>query len=134
MVSIVKFQEEFFSKGPHHLKPLVLRDVADDIEMHESTVSRVTQGKYVQTSHGVFELKFFFNSSINQGTGDIASASVKRKIIEYIEKESPTEPLSDDAIVKLLLKDHEIKIARRTVAKYRNQLGILASGQRKRIL
>ncbi len=134
MVSIVKFQSEFFSKGPHYLKPLVLRDVADDIEMHESTVSRVTQGKYVQTSHGVFELKFFFNSSIHQGAGDIASASVKRKIIEYIEKESPTEPLSDDAIVKLLLKDHDIKIARRTVAKYRNQLGILASGQRKRLL
>ncbi len=134
MVSIVKFQEDFFSRGPHHLKPLVLRDVADDIEMHESTVSRVTQGKYVQTSHGVFELKYFFNSSINRGAGDIASASVKRKIIEYIEKENPVEPLSDDAIVKLLLKDHEIKIARRTVAKYRNQLGVLASGQRKRIL
>jgi len=134
MVSIVKFQSDFFSRGPHHLKPLVLRDVADDIEMHESTVSRVTQGKYVQTPHGVFELKYFFNSSINQGTGDIASASVKRKIIEYIDHENPTEPLSDDAIVKLLLKNHEIKIARRTVAKYRNQLRILASGQRKRIL
>ncbi|HIE07134.1 MAG TPA: RNA polymerase factor sigma-54 [Desulfarculaceae bacterium] len=134
MVSIVKFQSDFFSQGPHYLKPLVLRDVADDIEMHESTVSRVTQGKYVQTSHGVFELKYFFNSSINQGTGDIASASVKRKIVEYIENENVVEPLSDDAIVKLLLKDHEIKIARRTVAKYRNQLGILASGQRKRIL
>ncbi|MCK5916705.1 MAG: RNA polymerase factor sigma-54 [Deltaproteobacteria bacterium] len=134
MVSIVKFQSDFFSKGPHYLKPLVLRDVADDIEMHESTVSRVTQGKYVQAPHGVFELKYFFNSSINQGTGDIASASVKRKIIEYIEQESPAEPWSDDAIVKLLLKDHEIRIARRTVAKYRNQLGILASGQRKRIL
>ena len=134
MVSIVKFQGDFFARGPHFLKPLVLRDVADDIEMHESTVSRVTQGKYVQTPHGVFELKFFFNSSINQGSGDIASASVKRKIVDYIEKESPSEPLSDDAIVKLLFNDQEIKIARRTVAKYRNQLGILASGQRKRIL
>ncbi|MCD6533591.1 MAG: RNA polymerase factor sigma-54 [Deltaproteobacteria bacterium] len=134
MVSIVKFQSDFFARGVHYLKPLVLRDVADDIEMHESTVSRVTQGKYVQTPHGVFELKYFFNSSINQGTGDIASASVKQKIAEYINRENPTEPLSDDAIVKLLAKDHEIKIARRTVAKYRNQLGILASSQRKKIL
>ncbi|RLB67568.1 MAG: RNA polymerase sigma-54 factor [Deltaproteobacteria bacterium] len=134
MVSIVKFQDDFFARGVHYLKPLVLRDVADDIEMHESTVSRVTQGKYVQTPHGVFELKYFFNSSINQGGGDIASASVKQKIVEYINRESPTEPLSDDAIVKLLAKDQEIKIARRTVAKYRNQLGILASSQRKKIL
>ena len=134
MVSIVKFQDDFFARGVHYLKPLVLRDVADDIEMHESTVSRVTQGKYVQTPHGVFELKYFFNSSINQGGGDIASASVKQKIIEYINHESPTEPLSDDTIVKLLAKDQEIQIARRTVAKYRNQLGILASSQRKKIL
>ena len=134
MVSIVKFQDDFFARGVHYLKPLVLRDVADDIEMHESTVSRVTQGKYVQTPHGVFELKYFFNSSINQGGGDIASASVKQKIIEYINRESPTEPLSDDTIVKLLAKDQEIRIARRTVAKYRNQLGILASSQRKKIL
>ncbi|MBN2808049.1 MAG: RNA polymerase factor sigma-54 [Deltaproteobacteria bacterium] len=134
MVSIVKFQYDFFARGVHYLKPLVLRDVADDIEMHESTVSRVTQGKYVQTPHGVFELKYFFNSSINQGGGDIASASVKQKIIEYINRESPTEPLSDDTIVKLLEKDQEIRIARRTVAKYRNQLGILASSQRKKIL
>ncbi|NPA24289.1 MAG: RNA polymerase factor sigma-54 [Deltaproteobacteria bacterium] len=134
MVSIVKFQEDFFARGPHYLKPLVLRDVADDIEMHESTVSRVTQGKYVQTPHGVFELKYFFNSSINQGSGDIASASVKRKIVEYIEREDPNAPLSDDAIVKLLAKEHDITIARRTVAKYRNQLGILASSQRKKIL
>ena len=134
MVSIVKFQDDFFARGVHHLKPLVLRDVADDIEMHESTVSRVTQGKYVQTPHGVFELKYFFNSSINQGGGDIASASVKQKIIEYINRENPTEPLSDDAIVKLLAKEHDIRIARRTVAKYRNQLGVLASSQRKKIL
>ena len=134
MVSIVKFQDDFFIRGVHHLKPLVLRDVADDIEMHESTVSRVTQGKYVQTPHGVFELKYFFNSSINQGGGDIASASVKQKIIEYINQENPTEPWSDDAIVKLLAKEHDIEIARRTVAKYRNQLGILASTQRKKIL
>ncbi len=134
MVSIVKFQDDFFVRGTHYLKPLVLRDVADDIEMHESTVSRVTQGKYVQTPHGVFELKYFFNSSINQGGGDIASASVKQKIVEYINRESPIEPLSDDAIVKLLAKEHDIRIARRTVAKYRNQLGILASSQRKKIL
>ncbi|MBN2707354.1 MAG: RNA polymerase factor sigma-54, partial [Deltaproteobacteria bacterium] len=134
MVSIVKFQDEFFRHGPHHLRPLVLRDVADDIEMHESTVSRVTQGKYAQTPHGVFELKYFFNSSINQGGGDIASASVKQKIVDYIGREDPEAPLSDDAIVKLLAGDQDIQIARRTVAKYRGQLGILASSQRKKII
>ncbi|MBN2706611.1 MAG: RNA polymerase factor sigma-54 [Deltaproteobacteria bacterium] len=134
MVSIVKFQHDFFARGAHYLKPLVLRDVADDIEMHESTVSRVTQGKYVQTPHGVFELKYFFNSSINQGGGDIASASVKQKIVEYINHEDAGAPLSDDTIVKLLDKENNIQIARRTVAKYRGQLGILASSQRKKIL
>src|SRR4030095_5086480 len=91
MESIIRFQREFFDKGPEHLRPLNLRDVADDIGMHESTVSRVTTAKYAQTPHGVFELKFFFNSSIRTADGDgIASESVKEKILQIIKSEDPT--------------------------------------------
>ena len=134
MKSILHFQQDFFNKGVHHLHPLILRDVADDIGMHESTVSRVTQNKYVQTPHGIFELKYFFNSSISRGDNDIASESVKQKIIEIIANESPSKPVSDKTIVKMLQEEHGITIARRTVAKYRDMLGILSSSRRKKLI
>ncbi len=131
--SIVKFQREFFDKGIEYLKPLVLRDVADDIEMHESTVSRVTTNKYVQTPQGLFELKYFFNSGINTTDGDsIASESVKSRIKEIIAEEDPRKPYSDQKIVALL-KEKDIHIARRTVTKYREMLGIGSSTERKRL-
>jgi len=134
MKSILHFQQDFFNHGVHHLHPLILRDVADDIGMHESTVSRVTQNKYVQTPHGIFELKYFFNSSISRGDNDIASESVKQKIIEIIANESPSKPVSDKTIVKMLQEKHGISIARRTVAKYRDMLGILSSSRRKKLI
>lgn len=131
MESIVKFQHDFFDHGIAHLKPMVLRDIADDIEMHESTISRVTNNKYAHTPQGIFELKFFFNSSINRSNGDtIASASVQEKIRKIIEKEPPQRPLSDLKIVELL-EASDIHIARRTVAKYREMMGILPSSKRK---
>ncbi len=131
--SIVKFQREFFDHGIEYLKPLVLRDVADDIEMHESTVSRVTTNKYVQTPQGLFELKYFFNSGINTAAGDaIASESVKSRIKEIIATENPKKPYSDKKMVALL-KEQDIEIARRTVTKYREMLGIGSSIERKRL-
>jgi len=131
--SIVKFQREFFDKGIEYLKPLVLRDVAEDIEMHESTISRVTTNKYVQTPQGLFELKFFFNSGISTTQGEsIASESVKSKIKEIVLAENPKKPYSDQKIVDLLRKEG-IDIARRTVTKYREMLGIGSSTERKRL-
>ena len=130
--SIVKQQRGFFDEGIAKLKPMILRDVAEDIGMHESTVSRVTTNKYVHTPHGTFELKFFFNSSIQRGDGDVASEMVKQRIKAIIADENPRKPYSDQAIVKMLAEE-EIKIARRTVAKYRDMLGIGSSSQRKRL-
>jgi RNA polymerase sigma-54 factor len=131
--SIVKFQRDFFDKGIEYLKPMVLRDVAEDIQMHESTVSRVTTNKYVQTPQGLLELKFFFNSGINTSDGDaVASESVKSKIKEIVAAENPKKPLSDQKIVDLLL-EQEIDIARRTVTKYREMLNIGSSTERKRL-
>ncbi|GAB4228194.1 MAG: RNA polymerase factor sigma-54 [Deltaproteobacteria bacterium] len=131
--SIVKLQRDFLEAGPGHLRPLTLRDVADDIGMHESTVSRVTSGKYVNTPHGIFELKYFFNSGLNRegGEEDIASKSVKEKIREIIRAEGDGKPLSDQELMRLL-RDQGIRIARRTVTKYRAALGLLASSRRKR--
>jgi RNA polymerase sigma-54 factor len=130
--SIVKFQRDFFDKGIAHLKPLILRDVADDIGMHESTVSRVTTSKYVNTPQGIFELKYFFNSSIARTGGeDIASEAVKNHIKQLVGTEDPKEPYSDQRIVELL-KAQGIEIARRTVAKYREVLGVLPSSKRKK--
>jgi RNA polymerase sigma-54 factor len=129
--SILKFQREFFDKGTAHLKPLILRDVAEDIGMHESTVSRVTTNKYVHTPQGIYELKYFFNSGISRTDGDdLASEAVKLKIKQIIGSESPKNPHSDQRIVELL-KDQNIEIARRTVAKYREQLRILSSSKRR---
>tara|TARA_Y100001968_G_scaffold30062_1_gene23232 strand:- start:1225 stop:2652 length:1428 start_codon:yes stop_codon:yes gene_type:complete len=131
--SIVKQQRAFFDEGIGKLKPMILKDVADDIEMHESTVSRVTSNKYVHTHHGIFPLKFFFNSSIQRSDGDsVASEMVKQRIKALVDDENPAKPLSDQKIVELL-KTEEITIARRTVAKYRDMLQIPSSSQRKRL-
>ncbi len=130
--SIMKFQREFLDKGVGHLKPLVLRDVAQDLEMSESTISRVSTNKYVHTPHGMFELKYFFNSAIQRrGEESIASESVKERIRKMIRKEDTKRPLSDHEIMEILSGEN-IPIARRTVAKYRNMLGVLPSNKRKR--
>ena len=130
--SIVKFQKDFFDKGIAYLRPLILRDVAEDIGMHESTVSRVTTNKYVHTPQGIFELKFFFNSAISRtGGDDIASEAVKNHIKQIVAAEDPKHPHSDQKIVELL-KGQNIEIARRTVAKYREVLAILPSSKRKK--
>jgi RNA polymerase sigma-54 factor len=129
--SIFKFQLEFLDHGVSHLKPMVLRDVAEDIHMHESTVSRATANKYVHTPQGLFELKFFFQSGLKSGTGDdVASESVKEKIRSIIASEDPRKPHSDQHIATLLSND-SIDIARRTVAKYREAMGILPSSKRR---
>lgn len=131
--SIVRFQREFLDKGVHYLKPLVLRDVAEDIQMHESTISRATNNKYVHTPQGIFELKFFFNNSISSIRGeDFASESVKNLIKEIIQRENPRNPFSDEKIAKVL-RGYNISIARRTVAKYRESLRILSSNERRRL-
>ena len=131
---IVEKQRDFFERGVAHLKPMILRDVADAVGMHESTISRVTTNKYMHTPQGLFELKYFFNSSIRRvANEDIASESVKQAIKAIIEEEDKANPLSDQAIVERLAKSEGIKIARRTVAKYREMLGILASSKRKRL-
>ena len=133
--AIVKRQREFFEKGVQQLKPMILKDVANDIGMHESTISRVTTNKFVHTPVGIFELKYFFNSSINaaDGSDSLASEAVKEKIRQMIQKEDQKNPLSDQKIVELL-RTENIDIARRTVAKYRDMLGILSSGKRKKII
>lgn len=112
---------------------MILRDVADELSLHESTISRVTTNKYVHTPHGIFELKYFFNSAIKRSDGgdDLASASVKQKIKDIVAKEDPKRPLSDQEIVEMLKAD-KIEIARRTVAKYREALAILPSSKRKK--
>ena len=129
--SIVRFQRGFFDNGISSLKPLVLRDVAEDIEMHESTVSRVTTNKYVYTPQGLFELKFFFNSSIGRlDGGSIASESVKDQIRRIIKTENKAKPYSDKEI-EGIMHEHNISVARRTVAKYRESMDILPSRKRK---
>ncbi|MDH3212077.1 MAG: RNA polymerase factor sigma-54 [Myxococcales bacterium] len=133
MQSIIKYQSDFFDKGINHLKPLNLRDVADDIEMHESTVSRVTTNKYVNCPQGIFELKYFFNSGINRVHGDaVASESVKDRIGRLIRSEDARRPLSDQRIAEML-KVANIDIARRTVTKYRESLNILSSTKRREV-
>lgn len=131
--SLVKFQRDFLDRGIEYLKPLVLRDIAEDIGMHESTISRVTTNKYMQTPQGLFELKYFFNSGISVTGGDfIASESVKNKIREIVENEDPRKPYSDQRLAELLAKEN-IEIARRTVTKYREMLRIGSSSERKRL-
>lgn len=130
--SIVKFQREFLDHGIEHLRPLVLRDVADDIGMHESTISRVTTNKYMQTPLGLFELKYFFNSGLSTSEGDfVSSESVKNRIKEIIDNEDSKKPLSDQKIAEML-SDETVNIARRTVTKYRELLRLGSSSERKR--
>jgi RNA polymerase sigma-54 factor len=130
---IVDRQREFFERGVQYLRPLTLREVADHIEMHESTVSRVTNKKYVQTPRGVYPLKYFFSSGLSTTSGeDISARGVKDKIKTLVGDEDSTKPLTDQAIVKLLKIDG-VNIARRTVAKYRDQLGLLPARMRKRV-
>ncbi|MDE0885750.1 MAG: RNA polymerase factor sigma-54 [Myxococcota bacterium] len=131
--SIIGYQRDFFESGVSSLKPLNLRDVAEDIGMHESTVSRVTTNKYMHTPQGIFELKYFFNSSISRIQGDaVASASVKEEIRKLVASENPLKPLSDQRIVEEL-KGINIDIARRTVTKYRESLNILSSTKRREV-
>lgn len=130
---IVNYQREFLDKGIKYLKPMVLRDVAEEIGVHESTVSRATNSKYVHSPQGIFELKYFFNSAISTGQGqDMASEAVKQRIKQLISEEDLKKPFSDKQLVEFLEKE-DIKIARRTVAKYREMLGILPSSKRRRL-
>jgi RNA polymerase sigma-54 factor len=132
--SIVIFQREFLDKGIQFLKPLVLRDVAEDIQMHESTISRVTHNKYVHTPQGIYELKFFFNAGITSTQGEtMASESVKNLVREIIAKEDPRKPYSDEKLVQIL-QGMSIHIARRTVSKYREMMKILSSNERRKIV
>ena len=130
---LVTAQMPFFEEGPAHLKPMVLQDVADAVEMHVSTISRVSNGKYMQTPHGVFELKYFFDSKVstNEG-GDVSARSVKEKISSMVADEDKAKPLSDQEIADRLGEDG-LKIARRTVAKYREQLQIPSQRYRKEL-
>ncbi len=132
--SIVKFQHEFFEHGVTRLKPLILRDIAEDIEMHESTVSRITTSKYMATPHGVYELKFFFNSALELDDGSqVGSESVKAEIKQLIANENPKHPMSDERIAEILKEKFQVNIARRTVAKYRTALNIASSSKRKEV-
>ncbi len=132
--SIVRHQREFFEKGPKGLKPLILNDVAQDINMHESTVSRITTSKYVATAFGTFELKYFFNSAVSAANGAdaVGSEGVREEIRELVAGEDPQNPLSDEAIAAILNEKLGIQIARRTVAKYRTVLSIPSSSRRKK--
>jgi RNA polymerase sigma-54 factor len=132
--SIMRFQRDFLEKGVTHLRPLVLRDVAEDVGMHESTISRVTTNKYVHTPRGIFELKYFFNSRIGSVYGeDQSSESVKSHIKSLVDVEDPRNPLSDQELVEKLRRENVV-IARRTVAKYREALGILPSSRRRALV
>jgi RNA polymerase sigma-54 factor len=131
--SIVRQQREFLDHGIERLRPMVLRDVAEDIGMHESTVSRVVSNKYMHTPRGVFPMKFFFHSGIDREYGDnISSLSVKRKIEQLVQAEDPKRPLSDSELMRILNREG-IQIARRTVAKYRDELAIPSSTDRRKI-
>ena len=132
---IVRQQEGFFLYGISHLRPLVLRDIAEAVEMHESTVSRATSNKYMATPRGLFELKYFFSSSLattGGGSSMLSSQAVRHRIKSMIDKEEPSKILSDDKIVDML-RDEGVDIARRTVAKYREAMNIPSSPQRRRM-
>jgi RNA polymerase sigma-54 factor len=132
MESLLKFQRDFFEKGSGYLKPLILRDVAEDIGMHESTVSRVTSNKYAHTPQGIYELKYFFSTAVATTDGDVVAAeAIKTRIRQYIAKEDSAKPLSDNKISQMLAEE-KIKVARRTVAKYRDQMKILPVKHRRK--
>jgi RNA polymerase sigma-54 factor len=131
--SIVTFQKDFFDRGIEHLRPMVLRQVAEDIGMHESTISRVVSNKYMYTPRGLFPMKFFFHSGVDSAHGEnVSSLVVKERIKKVVEAEDPARPLSDSRIMKLLQREG-MRLARRTVAKYREELGIASSEKRKRV-
>ena len=130
--AIVDVQKEFLDFGPEHMKPLILSDVAQRTELHESTVSRITNRKYLSTPRGVFELKYFFSSHLGTASGgEISSTAIRALIKKFIEEEDQTKPLSDSKIAAILL-ERDVKIARRTIAKYRESLGIPSSSERKK--
>ena len=132
--SILKFQADFFDKGVAHLKPLILKDVADDVGMHESTISRVTTQKFMHTPRGIYELKYFFSSHVSTSEGGECSSTAIRAIIKkLVAAENAKKPLSDSKIAGLL-EAQGIQVARRTVAKYRESLGIAPSSERKRLM
>ncbi len=132
MESILRFQKDFFEYGPTRLRPLILRDVAEDIEMHESTISRVTSNKYAHTPQGIYELKYFFSTAIPRAGGEaLAAESIRERIRKMIQVEDPHKPLSDNIISKKLAETN-IKVARRTVAKYRDQMRILPVKHRRK--
>ena len=130
-MTIVERQTEFLEHGEEHMKPMVLRDVAEAIDMHESTVSRVTTGKYMHTPRGIFEFRYFFSSHLAGDDGEQSSTAVRAKIRKLIGGEKPNKPLSDNKIAKILSQDG-IQVARRTVAKYREEMKIAPSSERKR--
>jgi RNA polymerase sigma-54 factor len=132
MHAIVEYQREFFDNGVMHLKTMTLKNIADMVSVHESTVSRAINGKYVQTNRGVFEIKYFFKSGVDSQSGDaVSSESIKKMIRNLIQAEDQKRPISDQLIADTLIKDGYF-ISRRTVAKYRDELGIPASSKRKR--
>ena len=129
---VLERQKDFFEYGIQYLKPMVLRDIADALELHESTISRVTTNKYVHTPRGIFELKYFFNSAISKSDGEaVANEAVKSRMAEIIKTEDPIKPYSDQQLLDVLLKEN-VDISRRTIAKYREQLGILPSSKRRK--
>jgi RNA polymerase sigma-54 factor len=125
--AIIKKQIDFFDKGLKYLYTMTMEEIAEEIEMHESTVSRATTGKYIQTPHGVFNLKFFFNSGIDK----LSSVSIKAIIGEEIEKEDKSSPLSDSSLSETIREKYQLNISRRTIAKYRKSIGINGSRARK---
>jgi RNA polymerase sigma-54 factor len=131
--TIVQRQTTFLEEGEEAMEPMVLKDVADAIEMHESTVSRVTTGKYMHTPRGILEFRFFFSSRVSgDGGAEVSSTAIRARIRKLVAAEDPSEPLSDSKITELLLQDG-IQVARRTVAKYREALGIVSSSERRRL-
>ncbi len=132
--AIVERQQAFLEHGPKHMKPLILRTIADEVGMHESTISRVTTNKYMDSPNGIFEFKYFFSSHVSmEGGSECSSTAIKAFIRELIEKEDSAKPLSDSKLVELL-KKRNIVVARRTIAKYREMMGVLPSGKRKRVI
>jgi len=130
---IVQTQSQFFEEGEQAMQPMILRDVADALDLHESTISRATNQKYIQTPRGTYELKYFFSTGVSQyGSEDQSSVAIKSHIKELIENENPTKPLSDNKLAQLL-EERDITVARRTVAKYREALGIPSSSERKKL-
>ena len=130
-MNIVQRQTEFFEHGEEHMRPMVLKDIAEAIEMHESTVSRVTTNKYMHTPRGVFEFRYFFSSHVSGDDGEQSSIAVRAKIRKLIAAETPEKPLSDNQIARLL-SDDGVQVARRTVAKYREAMRIPSSSDRRR--